>query len=215
MKKIKLLIVDDHSIVREGIKTMLKDISDFAIVGEAENGKEAIAQAKKLSPDLIIMDISMPVMNGIEAIQVIKNDFPHIKTLVLTIHSETEYIEQIFISGATGCLYKNAGKDEFELAIRTIYKGENYFCSGISNIIMRGYIDNKGEFHFNSGNPLTKREQEILRLITEEYSNKQIADKLSISTRTVETHRKNMMQKLNVKTTIALIKYAIEQGIVN
>ena len=212
MKKIKILIADDHSIVREGIKTMLKNIEDFNMVGEAENGKEAIEQTKKLSPDIIIMDISMPVMTGIEAIQIIKNDFPHVKTLVLTIHNEPEYIEQIFISGATGCLYKNAGKAEFELAIRTVNKGENYFSSGISNVLMHGHFNKKGNFQLHNENPLTIREQEILKLIAEEFSNKQIAEKLFISIRTVETHRKNMMKKLNFNTTIALIKYAMEKG---
>ena len=206
---IKILIADDHQIVREGIKNMLSEINDFEIVGEAENGKEAIEKVKELSPDIVIIDISMPVMTGIEAIKIIKENFPRVKTLVITIHSEVEYVEQIFKSGATGCLYKSAGKTEFELAIRTIANGQNYFSSIMSRILVEEKYFNKAD-----NNPLTKRELEILKWIAEEYSNQEIADKLFISVRTVETHRKNMMQKLNVNNTISLIKYAIKQGII-
>ncbi len=218
MKNFRILIADDHSIVREGIKNMLKEIDGFEIVGEAENGNEAIELISKLSPDILITDISMPEMSGIEAIQIIKKEFPDVKTLILTIHSEEEYIEQIIKSGATGCLYKNAGKSEFELAIRTIGSGENYYCRGFSNFILKDYCTMKE----NSGNEnqkdkssyLTSREKQILKLIAEEVSNNDIAEKLFISVRTVETHRKNMMQKLNLDSTVALIKYAIHEGII-
>jgi two-component system response regulator NreC len=206
---IKILIADDHQIVREGIKTMLGEVKDFDVVGEAENGKEAIEKAKELSPNIIIIDISMPVMSGIEAIKIIKENLPQVKTLVITIHSEPEYVEQIFKSGATGCLFKNAGKTEFELAIRTIAKGQNYYSGIMSRILVE-------EKYFNKAydNPLTKREHEILKWIAEEYSNQKIADKLFISIRTVETHRKNMMRKLNANNSISLIKYAMTQGLV-
>jgi DNA-binding NarL/FixJ family response regulator len=210
MVKIRILITDDHSIVREGIKSMLKNFDDFEIVGEAENGKEAIEKIGQLFPDVIIMDISMPVMTGIEAIKIIKSDYSNVKTLVLTIHSEKEYIEQIYRSGATGCLYKSAGKNEFETAIRSIHKGESYFTSDISNALL------KEHFHsFNKENPLTQRELQILKLIVEELSNQEIANTLFISIRTVETHRKNIMQKLNIDSTIGLIKYAVKKGMIS
>ncbi|MEI6507151.1 MAG: response regulator transcription factor [Bacteroidota bacterium] len=214
MKTYKILIADDHSIVREGIKTMLKDIEGFEIVGEAENGVEAIEQIKKLSPDIFITDISMPEMSGIEAINIIKKSFPNLKTLILTIHSEEEYIEQIFKSGATGCLYKNAGKNEFELAIRSVGNGENYYCRGLSNVLLKDYFNKKDLSNDEKKTYLTFREKQILKLIAEEYSNNEIAEKLFISIRTVETHRKNMMQKLNLESTIALIKYAVHEGII-
>ena len=210
MGKIKILIADDHSIVREGIKSMLNDVIDFDFVGEAENGKEAIEKINVLFPDIIIMDISMPIMTGIEAIKIIKKDYSEVKTIVLTIHSEKEYIEQIYKSGATGCLYKNAGKHEFESAIRAIYKGENYFSTDISNALLKE--------HFNSHDKeksLTQRELQILKLIVEEFSNHEIADNLFISVRTVETHRKNLMQKLNIDSTIGLIKYAVKKGLIS
>lgn len=206
---IKILIADDHQIVREGIKNMLVEIEDFIVVGEAENGKDAIEKIKALSPDIVIIDISMPVMTGIEAIKIIKETLPRVKTLVLTIHTEIEYIEQIFKSGATGCLHKNAGKKEFETAIRAIAKGENYFSSIMSKILVEKHFFDK-----TNSNPLTKREQEILKWIAEELSNQEIADKLFISVRTVETHRKNMMKKLNVNNTVALIKYALQQNMI-
>ncbi|MFI5222082.1 MAG: response regulator [Bacteroidia bacterium] len=219
MKKFKILIADDHSIVREGIKTMLKDVEGFEFIGEAENGKEAIEKIKKLSPDIFITDISMPEMSGIEAIQIVKKEFPNVKTLILTIHSEEEYIEQIFKSGATGCLYKNAGKNEFELAIRSVGIGENYYCRGLSNVLLKDYFNKKEKSAKENQNEkntyLTFREKQILKLIAEEHSNSEIAEKLFISVRTVETHRKNMMQKLNLESTIALIKYAVHEGIIN
>lgn len=206
---IKILIADDHQIVREGIKNMLAEIQDFTVVGEAENGKEAIEKIKELSPDVVVMDVSMPVMTGIEAIKIIKEKFPRVKTLVLTIHVEVGYIEQIFKSGATGCLHKNAGKSEFELAIRAVARGENYFSHIMSRILVQERFFDK-----TNTNPLTIREQEILKWIAEEFSNQEIADKLFISVRTVETHRKNMMRKLNVNNSISLIKYAMQQGII-
>ncbi len=218
MKKISILIADDHSIVREGIKNMLKDIDDFTIVGEAENGVDAIKKIQELSPQLLITDISMPQMTGIEVIKIVKKDFPNLKTLILTIHSEEEFIEQIFKSGATGCLYKNAGKGEFELAIRAVSNGENYYCSGLSNVLLKEYFnkkDNANEEPADKKLFLTVREKQILKLIAEEFSNYQIAEKLFISIRTVETHRKNMMQKLNIDSTIALIKYAVHTGLIN
>ena len=218
MKKISILIADDHSIVREGIKNMLKDIDDFTIVGEAENGIDAIEKIKKLSPDLLITDISMPKMTGIEVINIVKKDFPDLKTLILTIHSEEEFIEQIFRSGATGCLYKNAGKGEFEVAIRAVSSGENYYCRGLSNVLLKEYFnkkDNAEELRSEKKVFLTVREKQILKLIAEEFSNYAIAEKLFISVRTVETHRKNMMQKLNIESTIALIKYAVHTGLIN
>ena len=218
MKKISILIADDHSIVREGIKNMLKDIEDFIIIGEAEDGIDAIEKIKKLSPELLITDISMPLMTGIEVINIVKKEFPHLKTLILTIHSEEEFIEQIFKSGATGCLYKNAGKGEFELAIRAVSNGENYYCSGLSNVLLKEYFSKKdmsSELQQDKKHFLTVREKQILKLIAEEFSNQEIAEKLFISVRTVETHRKNMMQKLNIDSTIALIKYAVHTGLIN
>ncbi len=219
MKTIRILIVDDHALIREGIKAMLSDIDGFEVVGEAENGKEAIEQVKKISVDIVIIDISMPLMNGIEAIKIISNDFPTIKTIILTIHSEVEFIEQIYKSGATGCLYKNAGKSEFELAIQTIIKGEKYFCRALSeNILKEHFKKNENKnilLQFNDENPLTKREIEILKLLAEDISNQAIANKLFISYRTVETHRKNIMQKLKLNSTVALVKYAVQKGIIS
>ena len=197
---------------------MLKDIEDFSIVGEAENGVDAIEKIKKLSPDLLITDISMPEMTGIEVINIVKKDFPELKTLILTIHSEEEFIEQIFRSGATGCLYKNAGKGEFELAIRAVSNGENYYCRGLSNVLLKEYFNKKDiadESRSEKKLFLTVREKQILKLIAEEFSNYAIAEKLFISVRTVETHRKNMMQKLHIDSTIALIKYAVHTGLIN
>ncbi len=220
MKTIRILVVDDHALVREGIKAMLAGVDDFVITGEAENGIEAIDQLKKIAVDIVIMDISMPLMTGIEAIKIIAADFPAIKTIILTIHSEIEFIEQIYKSGATGCLYKNAGKSEFELAIRTIIKGERYFCMVLSDAILKEHFNkiennNKNLLQPKDENPLTKREIEILKLLAEDMSNQAIADKLCISYRTIETHRKNIMQKLKLNSTIALVKYAIQKGIIS
>lgn len=217
MKTVKILIADDHDLIHNGIKNMLRPIKRYKIIGKANNGAEAVQKAMELKPDVILMDISMPVLNGIEATKIIADKFPDIKIIALTQYEEQEYVVQILKSGGSGYLLKNSKKKEFIEAIESVLSGKKAFSKKISEQLINGLIhkttaDDKPEEHEI---PLTKREIEIIKKIADDMSNQQIADELHISLRTVETHRRNLMQKLNVKTVVALLKYAAQHNIIS
>ncbi len=217
MKNIKILIVDDHEVVRDGLKNILISLNNVAIAGEAANGEDAISMYDSLKPDLVIMDISMPGMNGIEATRIIKENDPSAKILILTMHDNQEYLNQIIRSGAKGFVLKNTDKEELLDAVKTVAGGENFFSKDISKLIIENYIRSAKETDKNEGYkevPLTKREIEILKYIAEGNSNQEIANKLYISYNTVDTHRKNIMHKLSIKNTAGLVRYAIEKGLI-
>lgn len=217
MKNIKILIVDDHEVVRDGLKNILLSLNNVAIVGEAANGEDSISMYDSLKPDLVIMDISMPGMNGIEATRIIKENDPNAKILILTMHDNQEYLNQIIRSGAKGFVLKNTDKEELLDAVKTVSSGENFFSKDISKLIIENYIRSAKETDKNEGYkevPLTKREIEILKYIAEGNSNQEIANKLYISYNTVDTHRKNIMHKLSIKNTAGLVRYAIEKGLI-
>lgn len=218
MKNIKILIVDDHEVVRDGLKNILLSLNNVAIAGEAANGEDAIAFYDSNKPDLVIMDISMPGMNGIEATRIIKENDPNAKILILTMHDNQEYLNQIIRSGAKGFVLKNTDKEELLDAVKTVAGGENFFSKDISKLIIENYIRSAKDTDKNEGYkevPLTKREIEILKYIAEGNSNQEIANKLYISYNTVDTHRKNIMHKLSIKNTAGLVRYAIEKGLIN
>ncbi len=218
MKNIKILIVDDHEVVRDGLKNILLSLNNVAIAGEAANGEDAISMYDSLKPDLVIMDISMPGMNGIEATRIIKENDPNAKILILTMHDNQEYLNQIIRSGAKGFVLKNTDKEELLDAVKTVSSGENFFSKDISKLIIENYIRSAKETDKDEGYkevPLTKREIEILKLIAEGHSNQEIANKLYISYNTVDTHRKNIMHKLSIKNTAGLVRYAIEKGLIS
>lgn len=217
MKNIKILIVDDHEVVRDGLKNILLSLNNVAIAGEAANGEDSITMYESLKPDLVIMDISMPGMNGIEATRIIKENDPNAKILILTMHDNQEYLNQIIRSGAKGFVLKNTDKEELLDAVKTVSTGENFFSKDISKLIIENYIRSAKEIDKNEGYkevPLTKREIEILKYIAEGNSNQEIANKLYISYNTVDTHRKNIMHKLSIKNTAGLVRYAIEKGLI-
>lgn len=218
MKNIKILIVDDHEVVRDGLKNILLSLNNMSIAGEAANGEDAISMYDSLKPDLVIMDISMPGMNGIEATRIIKENDPNAKILILTMHDNQEYLNQIIRSGAKGFVLKNTDKEELLDAVKTVAGGENFFSKDISKLIIDNYIRSAKETDKNEGYkevPLTKREIEILKYIAEGNSNQEIANKLYISYNTVDTHRKNIMHKLSIKNTAGLVRYAIEKGLID
>ena len=210
MKKIRILLADDHALVRDGMKTLLKDVNDFSVVGEAADGLEVVKKVEELLPDIVTMDISMPNMNGLETIDVIHRRFPKTKILVLTMHENEEYAHRVYKSGAGGYILKNSDKKEFIHAIRMVHKGERFFSSSVSGVTSKGYVGKEV-----ASIPITRREKEILRLIVDGLTNQEIADKLFISPRTVDTHRSNLMQKLEIKNTAGLVRFAIENGIVS
>lgn len=222
MKKINILLVDDHSIVRDGIKSTLKDQKNFNIVGEAANGKEAIERVKELNPDVVIMDITMPEMNGIESANVISKKYPNSKVLILSMHDNETYILKSVEAGAYGYLLKDVDKEEFVKAITAVFNGEKYFNTNISSMLVTGYLNKLKESNdappssVSSGDEydLTKREKGILKMITAGKNNREIADGLGISIRTIETHRANIMKKLKVKNAVELVRIAIDEKIV-
>jgi two-component system nitrate/nitrite response regulator NarL len=217
MKSIKILIADDHEVVRDGLKNILISMGNVAISGEASNGEEAVKLYNSLKPDLVIMDISMPIMNGIDATRVIKENDPNAKILVLTMHDNQEYLNQIIRSGAKGFILKNTDKEELLDAVKAVAIGENFFSKDISKLIIDNYIRNAKDTEKTEGYkevPLTKREIEILKHIAEGKSNQEIANHLYISYNTVDTHRKNIMHKLSIKNTAGLVRYAIEKGLI-
>ncbi len=217
MKPITILIADDHQLILNGIKSMLKSLKKYEIVGEAQNGAQAVQKTLELKPEVVFMDISMPEMSGLEATEKIMSLLPETRILALTQHEENEYVMQILKVGGCGYLLKNSKKEEFEEAIEAVMSGKKYFSKKISEMLINDLMDHKKkEEASDTENPvlLTKREVEIIVKIADDLSNQQIADVLHISLRTVETHRRNIMQKLKVKSVVALIKYAVHHNIV-
>jgi two-component system nitrate/nitrite response regulator NarL len=216
MRKIKTLIVDDHLIVREGLKSLLESQEKIEIVGEASNGLEAIELAKEICPDIILMDISMPIMNGIEATKILHNSLPDLKVLVLTMHDNKEYAHQILESGAKGYVLKNSSSTELVIAMETVFNGGLFFSPGISDVILDEF-SSKEEKQVKNGRwkeELTLREREILARIALGWSSRKIADSFSVSSQTIDTYRERIMNKLDLHTEAAITKYAIENGII-
>lgn len=212
-KKIKLLLVDDHPIVLDGIKSHLCAQPDFEVVGDAANGQDALRKAKLTLPDVVLMDISMPHMNGLEAMANLRKQVPNAKVLILTMHDSKEYIAQVVRSGARGYLLKDSAPAELVGAIKAVHAGEVYFSPSVSRVLIEEMADgNKRSSDNPSPPPLTDREREVLSLIAEGLLNKQIADRLGIGVRTIETHRERIMRKLDIHTVAGLTKYAIARG---
>jgi len=219
MKKTRILIADDHAVVRSGLRLLLRSRPDVAVVGEATDGEEAVRLAERLRPDIAILDISMPKLDGIAATKILRRKHPDLKIVVLTVHEDEEYAYQILSAGANGYLLKNAGKKEIFNAIDAVRAGERFFSPGISQLIVEGFIkraehtSNEEQPPHPSATELTEREREILHYVALGYTNKQIADLLFLSFRTVSTHRANLMQKLDIHDTANLVRYAINNGL--
>jgi DNA-binding NarL/FixJ family response regulator len=215
MEKIRVLIVDDHFLVRTGIVSLLRDVPEIEIVGEAENGRMAVERCKSIVPEVVLMDISMPDMSGIEATKYIKAENPAINILILTMHENEEYFFNTLRQGASGILNKNVSKDELITAIKNVSIGKRYIGNSISELMIDTLMQKFEEDFLNRQKEeviLTKREKDILYCIANGFANQDIADKLKISIRTVETHKTNLIQKLNLKSTGALTLYAYENG---
>ena len=210
-KKIKLLLVDDHPIVLDGIKSHLRAQPEFEIVAEASNGQEALRQAKLTLPDVVLMDISMPHMNGLDALVHLRKQVPNAKVLILTMHDSREYIAQVVRSGARGYLLKDSAPAELVAAIKAVHAGEVFFSPSVSKALIEEMADGSKR-SADAPAALTGREREVLSLIAEGLLNKQIADRLGIGVRTIETHRERIMRKLEIHTVAGLTKYAIARG---
>lgn len=210
---IKVLIADDHKVFRDGIESILEDVDGMEVVAQAEDGRVVLEKLKTITPDIILMDISMGGANGIETTQIVKKNYPKIKVLVLSMHEETDYIVKMLEAGASGYLLKDAGSIEMIKAIQEISTGGTYYSQQVSAAIVSHLTNANKKKDKQKDIPLTRRETEILELITNEYTNPEIAEKLFISIRTVDTHRRNLLDKLDVKNTAGLVKYAIKHGI--
>jgi two-component system response regulator NreC len=214
--KLSIVLADDHTILREGLRALLTADSNFEIVGEARDGREAVRCVEKLGPDLLLMDLSMPRMSGMDAIREIKKRYPDTKIIALTVHKTEEYLLTTLQAGADGYVLKDATHDELILAIKNVRGGKSYLSPGVSEKVIEGYLEGKENTRsLSSWESLSQREREVLKLIAEGYKNKEIADDLCISLKTVEKHRANLMKKLDLHNAAALTVYAMEKGLVN
>lgn len=210
---IRILLADDHKITRQGLRSLLDENDDMEVLAEAENGRDAIELARKLNPDVIIMDVSMPDLNGVEATRQIIQDNHDVRVIALSMHSDTLFVSEMLKSGASGYLLKDCAFQELEQAIRTVTDGKAYLSPSISGVVVEDYLHRLSKADMSASEVLTDREREVLQLIAEGQSTKQVALKLHISAKTVETHRRQIMNKLDMHTVAELTKYAIRKGL--
>ena len=210
----RILIIEDHTLLRAGLRALLTQGDEFEVAGEFDNGRDAVRAIGTLAPDLVLMDLSMPGMNGIEAITEIKRRNPSVRILVLTIHRGEEYIHESLQAGANGYVLKDASHDELRVAIRSVINGKTYLSPDVSESVVTTYLGRGKDGAASPWSTLTHREREVLKLVAEGHSNRSIAEFLSLSVKTVEKHRSNLMRKLGLHNTATLTAYAIEKGLV-
>jgi DNA-binding NarL/FixJ family response regulator len=215
MKNITVLLAEDHTIVRKGLCAILGDESDIEVIAEAVDGRDAVRLTEQLQPDVVVMDFSMPGLNGLEATRQIKQIIPAVKVLILTRHTNKEYIYNILQAGASGYLVKKSAPEELIAAIRAVERGDSYLDPSISAMVINGYMQWAESEIQKPDNLITPREREVLQLIAEGRSNQEIAKVLHISVKTVGNHRTNLMDKLSLHSTAELTQYAVRTGMIN
>lgn len=219
MKSIRVILADDHSLVRAGLKSLIENFSQIEVIAEADNGRDAIKLIEQHVPDLVLLDIAMPELNGLEVVARIAKELPEVKIIILSMHSNEEYVVQALRSGANGYLLKDSAPTELEFAISAVMRGETYLSPSISKHVVDTYLRRITDFSklSDSGDvfkELTSRQREILQLIAEGNSTKEIANKLNVSIKTVETHRMQLMDRLGIHDIAGLVRYAIRMGII-
>lgn len=210
--KLRLLLVEDHELVREGVRVLIGAQADMEVVGEAGDGRTAIRLAEELRPDIVVMDISMPDMNGLQATEKLKHLRPEIKILTLTRHTDVGFLQKLLGAGASGYILKQSASTELLRAIRTVASGGNYLDPAVAGKVMNGFTRSRAKPRAESHGSISDREGEVLRLIAWGYSNKEIAARLEISVKTVEVHKANAMRKLDMRSRIDIVRYAMLQG---
>lgn len=211
---IKILLADDHVMIRAGIRLVIDQMTDYEVVGEADDGQQALELAIKLQPDIVVMDIAMPRLNGLDAAERILRDCPNIHIAILSMYSNEQYVRRALQVGASAYLLKKSAVAELELAFRAMLQGERYLSPPVAALVINELLNPKQEVEITTGEALTSREREIVQLIAEGYSNQEIADQLSLSVHTVRTHRGNLMQKLNLHNQADIVRYAIQTGLI-
>jgi two-component system response regulator NreC len=209
----RILLADDHKITRQGLRSLLEKQKDMEVIAEADNGRAAVQLAAEKTPDIIIMDVTMPDLNGAEATKQILAKSPDIKIIALSMHSDALFVTEMLKSGATGYLLKDCAFEELTRAIRTVMDNKTYLSPAISGVVIEDYLHRLNTTEFTGTDTLTDREKEVVQLMAEGNSTKQIALKLHISVKTVETHRRQIMSKLDIHNIAELTKYAIRKGI--
>ena len=216
METLRIVLAEDHTILREGLRALLSADPNFEIIGEAQNGREAVRCVEKMEPDLLLMDLSMPRMSGMDAIREIKKRYPEIKIIALTVHKTEEYLLTTLKAGADGYVLKDATHEELVMAIKNVMGGKSYLSPGVSEKVIVGYLEGReSNRSISPWETLSQREREVLKLIAEGFKNKEIAEDLCISLKTVEKHRANLMKKLDLHNAAALTVYAVQKGLVN
>ncbi len=209
----RVLLADDHALVRAGIRVLLEELPDVSVIGECSNGRDAVRETRRLKPDLVIMDMSMPELNGADATQRIITDCPETRVLVLSMHNDSRYVQRMFQAGASGYILKDSAPEELGAAITVLRNKGVYLSSGITGVVVEDYVRRLSSEN-DTAQALSSREREVLQLIAEGHSTTEIAQLLSLSAKTVESHRKRLMDKLGLYSVAELTRYAISQGII-
>jgi len=211
---IKILIADDHQLFREGLINLLSDSSEIEVIAQAENGKEAIKKAKQFKPDIVIMDIGMPIMNGVKATEILIKELPDTKVIAISMHSDKHFIKGMLEAGASGYLLKSCTYNQLIEAINAVYSGKKYLSDKITEVIIHDYLGKEEDIQDNDPK-LSERESEILKLFAEGKTSREISELLFISVKTVGTHKQHILEKLELKTTTDMVKYALKKGIIS
>jgi DNA-binding NarL/FixJ family response regulator len=209
----RILLADDHQITRSGLRALLEQQPDLAVVGEADNGRLAVRMAAELKPDVIVMDINMPELNGIEATRQIRTELPHTKIIALSMHSDKRYVAGMLKAGVSGYLLKNCAFDELVAAINSVIRHQSYLSPAIADTVMKDYTSILEGLDLSPASQLSSREREVLQLIAEGSSTRDISERIHVSVKTVETHRQQIMRKLNVRSVAELTKFALREGL--
>lgn len=213
MKAIRVLLVDNHTLVRAGLRALLLSLPEIEVVAEASDGREALRLIASHHPDVVLMDVAMPEMNGLEATARVVKEFPSVRVIILSMHANEEYVLQALRTGAMGYVLKDSGVGELELALKAVFRGETYLSPAVSKHVVADYVRRVGS-ESNSLESLTPRQREVLQLLAEGRSTKEIAQMLYISVKTVETHRAQLMERLNIHDVAGLVRYAIRLGLI-